>query len=69
MSEIACLRCKTAMETGFLLDVAQGVRQQRWYPGIPEKRFFGDLNVKRDQLIYVMTYRCPSCGYLESYAK
>lgn len=66
---IACLRCKTTMEPGFIADSNQsGFLQERWYAGDPQSGFWG-LKMKRDQLVPVTTYRCPNCGYLEAYAK
>ncbi len=57
------------MEDGFVIDAGHGEspRTQTWHPGAPDKRWYGmkiDKSKKRD----VVTYRCTSCHYLESYA-
>src|SRR6266516_2809721 len=40
-----------------------------WYPGDPVKSWWGTYKVDRKQLIPIQTFRCPNCGYVESYAK
>jgi hypothetical protein len=66
-----CLRCKTPMEEGFLLDSAHaGLRQARWCVGTPQPSFWNG-EVQSHQFVHarkVTTFRCPTCGYLESYA-
>jgi hypothetical protein len=59
------------MEVGYFLDVGHANRpfQQRWVPGEPKKSFWFGLKIDRSQLVPVTTFRCPKCGYLESYAK
>jgi hypothetical protein len=56
------------MEVGFLLELTYGAAlPTRWITGAPEKRWIG--GVKTDKQWYgVETWRCKSCGYLESYA-
>lgn len=57
------------MEAGFLLDASQrGYDQQRWTVGEPEPSFWMGLKLKKDSVLPVATFRCPKCGYLESYA-
>ena len=69
-----CLRCRTAMEGGFLLDRGHGNSQNQaeWVEGEPEQRkIFGlpaGLKTSKDDILKVVTYRCPRCGMLESYA-
>ncbi len=65
-SAIACPKCKQQMQEGYLADEASVAR---WYGG-PPKRWLGMPLVRwaKTQLP-ITTYRCPSCGYLESYAK
>ena len=71
MSEaVECIRCHTSMEAGYIPDVGYAsCTQQRWAPGVPDVSFWRGLKVKQDQLIRVTTFRCPKCGYLESYAR
>ena len=67
---VDCIRCKTQMEAGFVLDFTYGAYlQQKWYPGEPKKSFWTGLKIDRSQLVPVTTLRCPKCGYLEAYAK
>jgi hypothetical protein len=66
---VECIRCRAQMEVGFVPDLREGgSSQQVWCPGEPKKSFWTGLKVKADQLVPVKTLRCPTCGYLESYA-
>ena len=66
---VQCLRCHTQMELGYVPDMKEGgFSQQNWHPGQPKKSFWTGLKMNRDQLVPVTTFRCPKCGYLESYA-
>ncbi len=58
------------MELGVIIDVGPGaVTQSGWVDGVPEKSIWtGGLKLKGRVRIPVITYRCPPCGYLESYA-
>ena len=58
----ACLRCGESMNEGFMCDTAGG--QGCWIPGAPWKGF----KLKKPKPLLVSTFRCPRCGYLESYA-
>jgi hypothetical protein len=51
------------MSEGFTFDTTGG--QIGWMPGEPRK---GMKFTKGPQPLLVMTFRCPKCGYLESYA-
>ena len=51
------------MEEGVLGDMGHGVVQQQWGTKIT----WGGLKLENRKA--VKTYRCKSCGYLESYAK
>ncbi len=66
-----CVRCGVEMKAGFRADMAQGVLfQERWIPGPPEKSWW-TKQVPLGQFksaLTVTSFRCPSCGYLESYA-
>jgi hypothetical protein len=68
LKSIDCLRCHTRMEAGFIPDLGEGIRQQNWAPGVPEPSFWTGLKMKKEDIYFVVTYRCPNCGYLESYA-
>jgi hypothetical protein len=70
MKAPACLRCETEMETGVIVDHTHGGQlQAEWAEGEPETNFwYGGLVLKGRTKHAIQTYRCPSCGYLESYA-
>jgi hypothetical protein len=69
MNAPECLRCSTQMEIGVTIDNTHGANlQPKWTDGIPEIRFFTGLVLKGKTKHPISTYRCPSCGYLESYA-
>ncbi len=68
---VACLRCRTPMEEGFVVDSAHGgvSVQEQWAAGPAEKSFWTGLKTRGKRLLPVTTLRCPACGYLESYAR
>jgi len=67
--QVECIRCHAQMEPGFLPDgTHSGFTQQKWAPGTPQPSFWMGLKLNDAEVVPVVTYRCPSCGYLESYA-
>ena len=70
MQTIDCLRCKATMEMGFVVDHDHGgsMQEQEWVEGDVVKSFWVGIKTKGRQKRNVRTYRCPRCGYLESYA-
>ena len=71
-----CPKCDGEMERGFTLDMSHGARfASQWVKGEPKLAwgyFFGPLVVRRPKAsdrIHIGTFRCQSCGYLESYAR
>ena len=71
MNEPNCLRCQTKMVTGFILDdIDPGFhKEQEWAAGQPPKpSWWCGLDLKDRERHAVTTFRCPKCGYLESYA-
>jgi hypothetical protein len=44
------------------------VRPSRWVQGAPEKSFWEGTKTRGKLQVEVRTYRCATCGYLESYA-
>ena len=68
MNPPKCRRCEIEMELGYLPDATYGGwRVPQWVPGAPEPAFWTGLRRpggRRD----VQTFRCPTCGLLESYA-
>lgn len=72
MSPPPCLRCETPMEKGFYVDFAHmQLLQSRWCAGDPQPGWLKTTEVKGAQAhagIKVVAFRCPSCGYIETYA-
>jgi hypothetical protein len=57
------------MEEGFTMDATHGgVGVARWVAGAPEPSFWTGTKVFGKEQRRLTTYRCPQCGYLESYA-
>ena len=59
------------MEPGFIIDkgVPSGsVSAPEWAEGAPEPSFWSGLQLRGRERHAVGTFRCPTCGYLESYA-
>jgi predicted nucleic-acid-binding Zn-ribbon protein len=65
-----CPKCSGEMEGGFILDHTNNAsaRVETWVEGEPTKSFWTGLKIKDRHQHSVTTYRCDSCGYLESYA-
>ena len=58
------------MEEGFVADHGHGtVFVATWVKGKPERSFWQGTKTADRDLHKVQTFRCPKCGYLESYAK
>ena len=68
-----CPDCETAMEAGFIPDMASGASalQMGWHPGEAEgKRFIGmKAGVKFDKnaMVPITAFRCPQCGLVRLY--
>ena len=58
------------MEQGFVMDHTHGgLLVSHWAPGVPHKSFWvGTKTPERALLVPIGTFRCGSCGFLESYA-
>jgi hypothetical protein len=66
---VECIRCQAQMEVGYVMDGNRsGYQQQNWSPGEPKPSFWLGLKLAKDQILPVISLRCPRCGYLESYA-
>ena len=65
-----CPTCRVAMEAGITLDRDHGgaLRQSQWLEGAPAKSFWTGLKTKDRAMIAIVTYRCPRCGVLASFA-
>lgn len=70
MKVLACPKCSEPMEEGFVIDYTHGAKVvASWVAGPPEKSLWqGGLKTGDRQKLGIATYRCPGCGYLESYA-
>lgn len=78
---LSCPKCNGEMVQGFVADYAHyahgSIRLSQWTEGAPNQRtFFGFKNPnaginmpKTGESIPIGTFRCQSCGYLESYAR
>lgn len=66
----SCLRCSTPMLLGFLRDTMQGPGSlyPEWVSGTPKKSFWKGVDISGEERRQVVTFRCPKCGCLESYA-
>jgi len=71
MSDISrtCPKCNGLMEQGFVMDNTYGARDvSHWAAGPPQKSFWAGTKLPEEKLIPIGTFRCSSCGYLESFA-
>jgi predicted nucleic-acid-binding Zn-ribbon protein len=67
---IECPKCRNKMEEGFIMDEGYGtIHANKWLEGPPEKSFWTGTKTAGKRQVAVTTYRCTSCGYLESYGK
>jgi hypothetical protein len=66
-----CSKCAGVLEDGFLLELAHGNGRlvTQWVAGIAEASIWMGLKVNDRAKLDVVTYRCQSCGFLESYAR
>lgn len=65
-----CPKCDGEMVQGFVLDHQYGSFQlASWIPGGPKSSFWFGIKVDRKKAIPIGTFRCSSCGFLESYAQ
>ena len=59
------------MVAGYIPDMAHGrVAVPAWYSGEPVSHWLGGLafSIRKKSGMPISTYRCESCGYLESFA-
>jgi predicted nucleic-acid-binding Zn-ribbon protein len=65
---IKCPKCQRAIQKGYIPDATCGVVLGTWIGGEVETGFLGAIKLKGKTRRRITTYRCNSCGYLESYA-
>jgi len=69
-SVLTCPKCGQQMREGFLPDHTYGrLLVGSWAAGKPKMSFWSGVKVFSKDCFPITAYRCPSCGYLESYAK
>jgi Domain of unknown function (DUF6487) len=69
-ASLPCPKCKGTMEQGFVLDYTHGARVvSQWAAGPPQKSFWTGTKMPDEAPIPIGTFRCSSCGFLESYAQ
>ncbi len=71
MSEtsLLCPKCDSQMERGFIVDQSHGAMYpSTWAAGEPQRSFWTVTKMPPESFA-VGTFRCSSCGYLESYAR
>ena len=65
-----CPKCQGAMTQGVIIDNTYGHRGvSTWLEGAPNKSVWLGLRLGGKKPIEISTWRCASCGFLESYAK
>ena len=66
-----CAKCGGEMHEGFIVELGdQNISTiSRWIAGAPQKSAWWGLTMKGREQYEVQTFRCTSCGYLESYAR
>ena len=69
-ASLNCPKCHRSMDKGHIADLTYGaVMQSAWTAGDPvPRRFLGGIKWRRSGNTPIVTFRCPGCGYLESYA-
>jgi hypothetical protein len=69
-NELQCPKCNGQMEEGFVMDRTYGgVEPSTWIEGAPSRSIWTGVKIKDKQGFSVATFRCVTCGYLESYAR
>ncbi len=69
--QIFCPKCKIQMQQGYILDSMYGnlvTTTSKWSRGKPKKILYFALPSADNKSIEIATFRCPECGFLESYA-
>lgn len=64
-----CRDCRATMEAGLMPDRTNHASDQpMWIKGTAEIGFFGHIKEGDRERLPVVTFRCPKCGRLESFA-
>ena len=66
---VKCPKCAEVMQEGFVVDYGYSKNYvAQWVAGKPELGFLGGTKLWGKEQRPIQTFRCPKCGYLESYA-
>jgi hypothetical protein len=58
------------MIQGFVAELTYGAAEvESWAEGLPKKQWLGGVKVPVMGRLPIATFRCESCGFLESYAR
>jgi hypothetical protein len=64
-----CPKCQASMVEGFIIDKGEASRAvSSWLEGAPDKSIWVGVKLGGQTPIEIVTWRCGSCGFLESYA-
>ena len=65
-----CTKCQIEMEVGYILDRGHNNAREpaKWVEGEPVRSIWTGTKIAGKEQFQVHTFRCPHCGYLESYA-
>ncbi len=67
---LECPKCHSQMEQGFVLEkLVGGLDISRWVSGPALKSLWTGVKSDEPLSIPIGSFRCKSCGYLESYAR
>lgn len=65
-----CMKCGEKMKEGFVVEVMGGkAHPNTWIEGRPESHYLRGLKLRYKTALPITTFRCVSCGFLESYAR
>ena len=65
-----CPHCRQTMEQGVIVDHGHGAAYgAAWVAGSVEWSRWTGLKLKGKEKLPILTYRCPNCGRLESFAQ
>ncbi|MDB5345262.1 MAG: hypothetical protein JWP89_3639 [Schlesneria sp.] len=68
-SAMSCPKCQGEMVQGYVLDFTPiGLSVSQWNAGSPKRAGLNSILDSTSQ-IPIGTFRCRSCGFLESYAR
>ena len=68
-SDLRCSKCSGEMQEGLVVDLNYGgILQSMWVEDQAGKSV-GSVTTDGKRKVKTVTYRCSSCGYLDSYAR